>query len=115
MTYTDFIFTIADIIIVQRTARKWLAVREVNSIREARDFAINTQAATSIQKVWRGYKCHMNMIYTLVHIIIVQSVARRFIARKKYERDYERHVSARKIQAWIRCSFIREGYVLLIS
>ena len=72
MTYTDFIFTIADIIIVQRTARKWLAVREVNSMREARDFAISTHAATSIQKIWRGYKCHMAMIYTLVHIIIVQ-------------------------------------------
>lgn len=57
---------------MQRTTRKWLAVREVNSMRDARDFAISTQAATSIQKVWRGYKCHMEMIYTLVNIIIVQ-------------------------------------------
>ena len=56
-------------------------------------------------------KSYQNMIFSS----FPQSVARRFIARKKYERDHERHVSARKIQAWIRCSFIREGYVLLIS
>ncbi len=56
---------------------------------------------------------------TSYHFIFIysfpQSVARRFIARKKYELNYERHVNARKIQAWVRCTFIREGYVLLIS
>ena len=56
-------------------------------------------------------KSYQNMFLSLFS----QSVARRFIARKKYERDYERHVSARKIQAWIQCSFIKAGYVLLIS
>ena len=74
-TYTDYLFTIADIIIVQRTMRQWLACRRVNEMRRIRD----NHAAVCIQKIWRGYSSHMNMILSLVNIIIVQ--VRRLISR----------------------------------
>ena len=62
---TNLIFALADIIIVQRTVRQWLAVKELKSLQwEA--------CATKIQTLWRGYKARMGMLYRLVDIIITQ-------------------------------------------
>ena len=62
---TNFIFALADIIIVQRTMRQWLAVKELNLLKK-------NVRATKIQAVWRGYKAREMMLYDLVDIIIVQ-------------------------------------------
>jgi hypothetical protein len=62
---TDFIFALADIIIVQRSVRQWLAVKELKDLKqEAR--------AIKIQCLWRGYKARLTLLYSLVDIIIVQ-------------------------------------------
>ena len=74
--YTDFIFSIADILVVQRTLRRRLATRQVQSMREAK-------AVTVIQSNWRRYNVQMSVLYKLVHIIIVQSVIRRHQASIK--------------------------------
>ena len=66
--YTDYIFTMADIVIVQRTVRHWLAV----SVTERLRIGKVDRAAAKIQSVWRGYKGHLSMLVTLVNIIIVQ-------------------------------------------
>jgi hypothetical protein len=60
-----FILVLADILVMQRTVRGWLAARQVKSIQQG-------EGATKIQRHWRGYKARVVMLYRLVHIIIVQ-------------------------------------------
>jgi hypothetical protein len=61
----NFIFALADIIIVQRTVRQWLAMKELKLLKKG-------MRATKIQAFWRGYKAREMMLYDLVDIIIVQ-------------------------------------------
>jgi len=92
--HTDFIFTVADIVIAQRTVRHWLAVRRVTELRER-------QAATKIQSHYRAHSCHMTYLYSLVNIIIVQSVVRRRLVVKEYPRLLmEQEASTRLQAAW---------------
>lgn len=72
--YTDYIFALVDILVVQRTVRQWLARRTVTGMRKE-------NAATQIQATWRRYRAQKVLLYSLVHIIIAQSVARRFLSR----------------------------------
>ena len=63
--YSEFIFALVDILVVQRKVRQWLAVRKINKLRQKR----NT-------------------------IILVQSIARRFLVKKEVEvrrKNYERN------------------------
>ncbi|VEU44142.1 unnamed protein product [Pseudo-nitzschia multistriata] len=75
-SYSDFVFAIVDILVVQRTARQWLASRKTNKLREER-------AATVLQSAWRRKKAQFNLLYSLVSVIIVQSVARRFLTKNE--------------------------------
>lgn len=72
--YTDYIFALVDILVVQRTARQWLAKRRANQIRKE-------NAAIRVQACWRRHKAKSTLLFSLVHIIIAQSVARRYLAR----------------------------------
>jgi IQ calmodulin-binding motif len=63
--YTDYIFALVDILVLQRSMRKWLAKKEVQNIRR-------TLAAVKIQAQWRRQTALIGMLYDLVHIIIVQ-------------------------------------------
>lgn len=74
--YTDYIFALVDILVLQRSMRKWLAKKRVNSMLQER-------AAVKIQAQWRRQTALIGMLYDLVHIIIVQSLVRRFLARKQ--------------------------------
>ena len=73
--YTDYIFALVDILVLQRSMRKFLAVKRVNSTRR-------NKAAIKIQAQWRRQKALIGMLYDLVHIIIAQSIIRRFLAKK---------------------------------
>ena len=83
--YIDYIFTIADVVMVQKMARGWLAKRRFEAIKVQRAEERIYNAAISIQKVWRGYQAQMDMLFTLVHIIIAQSVIRRRIAIMRFK------------------------------
>ncbi len=72
--YTDYIFSLVDVLVVQRTARQWLAKRRANEIRKE-------NAAVKVQSCWRRHKARVMLLFSLVHIIIAQSVARRYLAR----------------------------------
>jgi hypothetical protein len=90
--YTDYIFLIVDVLVVQRKIRQWLAIKKVNNVRREK-------AALDIQRTWRMRKAQVNLLYSLVHIIMVQSVARRYlskgiIAERKVE--YEKALAACK-------------------
>jgi hypothetical protein len=103
--YTDYIFTVVDVLVVQRTIRQWLAVKKTKALRVEK-------AAVAIQSHWRSHKSKMTLLYTLVHIIVAQSVARRYLSiiavqRRKKElvevakEDQFRDASAMTIQkAW---------------
>lgn len=76
--YTDFIFVIVDILVVQRKTRQWLAVRNADKLRREK-------AATFLQSAWRRNRAEVNLLYSLVNIILIQSTVRRFLAKKEVE------------------------------
>lgn len=63
--YSDFIFMIVDVLVVQRIARQWLAKRMVNALQKE-------LAAVVIQRNWRRCIAQTQMVFTLAHIIVVQ-------------------------------------------
>lgn len=77
-SYTDYIFMIVDVLVVQRMVRQWLAVRKAKQLRM-------DKFATRIQSVWRRHKAQVKLLYSLVHIIVVQSCARRYLSRFSVE------------------------------
>jgi IQ calmodulin-binding motif. len=70
--YTDYVFTLADIIIVQKTVRAHQARRRVALMAKDRKERNENAAAIVIQKNWRAYSAQMEMLFNLVHIIIAQ-------------------------------------------
>lgn len=100
--YTDFVFTLADIIIVQKTFRASQARKRVAIMAKAKEKQNQYNAAVTIQKKWRGYSAQMEMLFNLVHIIIVQSIIRRRIAIIKYQPRKLEHRAAIKIQRFWR-------------
>ena len=100
--FTDYIFSLADVVVAQRTARAWLAKRRTQELREVK-------AATTIQSMYRGNKVQMTYLYTLIHIIIVQSIFRRRAALIKYQHHLAKVSAARKFQAAWRGYVSRGG------
>jgi IQ calmodulin-binding motif len=95
--YADYMFTIADIVIVQTCMRSWLAKRELIDIRHARD----SQFVKPFQSLWRGYCARKKYDRQKHHIVICQSVLRRFVAWSKYMKALTEKYAAETIQrAW---------------
>lgn len=116
--YTDYVFTLADIIIAQKTVRGFIARKKVAKMRSDRTELIRYNAATMIQSNWRRYTAQMEMLFNLVHIIIVQSIVRRKIALIKYKPRVLEYRAARTIQtAWrtyTRKKYFMENYCATI-
>jgi hypothetical protein len=74
--YTDYIFALVDVLVVQRTARQWLAKQNVLKLRKE-------IATLKVQTQWRRYSAQMHMLYDLVHIIMIQSLMRKKLAQPK--------------------------------
>lgn len=100
--YSDYVFSIADILVVQRTVRGWLSRRQALQRR-------HDKQAIKIQTQWRRYKAQMSTLYELVHLIIVQSVTRRWLALKRVRRLRREIWAAGKIQArWRMRSWVKQ-------
>ena len=106
--YADYMFSIADIVVVQKLARRWLAKREAKKVRvlqrekaatkiqtKWRCFVDETEyvvmkyeyyAARTIQSHWRRFWCFSNFIIALDCSIQVQAVFRGYLQRKKIAR-----------------------------
>lgn len=69
--YTDFIFSLVDVIVVQRTVRQWLAKREAG-------LRLRERSAVKLQSNYRRYKAQMRLLVSLMHIIQVQVSTARF-------------------------------------
>jgi hypothetical protein len=91
--YTDYVFLIVDVLVVQRKIRQWLAIQKVQGMRKEK-------AAVVVQTSWRRHQAQRNLVLSLANIIIVQSVARRFLSKSTV---VERKNEAAKMRA------IREG------
>lgn len=96
--YTDYIFCLVDILLVQRVSRRWLAIQEARRRRLS-----NT--AIMIQKRWRIYRSRMRLYQDLANVIRVQSVARRYLAQsavyqRKVEKFEEAEAAIRIQAAW---------------
>lgn len=77
--YTDYIFALVDVLVVQRTARRWLAIRAAQRKKHER-------AAIKIQAIWRKCQAQSDLILSMVQIIVAQSVARRYLSRFAVQR-----------------------------
>lgn len=66
--YADYMFTVSDIVVVQSQVRCWLAARERARMEHARE----VEAATDIQRHWRGSLGRDEAIMRLIEIIICQ-------------------------------------------
>ena len=109
-TYTDYIFTVVDVVLVQKTCRRWLGKRRAANIK-------TTTAVTKIQAQWRRFHAQMKMLYDLVHIIMVQSIVRRHLAKtavwkRRIEHD-DKSVRAVRIQAAWRGFWQFSHYVIM--
>jgi hypothetical protein len=108
--YTLYIFSMADIIVVQRAFRMWQAKMKVDAMRRQKkarvlNYRMNS-CATTIQSFWRRFAAQSEFVSQLVNIILIQvsnsattvspnlqltivssgfcfqSMARRYLARK---------------------------------
>jgi hypothetical protein len=108
--YTDYIFALVDVLVVQRTVRRWLAQRKACEIRKHR-------AAVILQSDWRRFSSQMALLYSFVRIIIVQSLARRFLARNALQNkqiEIEAEIAAAiKIQAFWRGFWSFSHFVII--
>ena len=80
--YTDYVFTLTDIITVQKLIRGHQARTRASELSDQRTKEREHNAVVTIQKTWRGYTAQMEMLFTLVHIIIVQ-------VRSNYQKYHE--------------------------
>jgi len=82
--YTDYVFALVDIIVVQRKVRQWLAVRKANALREEKSSKLEN-AATKIQKTWRGFWGFSQYIIVQYEVTRLQAIVRGKLARENYQ------------------------------
>lgn len=99
----NYLHYLADVLIVQSTARRWAAVNEAKERRrelehvsakeiqaKSRGFLVRNRikqqdAALSIQKTWRGFVGYAEYMFTIADIVIAQTQARCWAARRKHQ------------------------------
>jgi len=115
MNYLHFL---ADVLITQSAARRWFARREIYAMREdtvtklqsfgrmcvAKRAAKKIRSAILLQKTWRGFVNFADYMFTIADIVILQSLARRFIAKRNAtrRRDIRADCAVRSIQKMTR-------------
>jgi hypothetical protein len=85
--YTDFIFALVDIIIVQRTIRRFLAKRKVEDMRRKAFLAhedLQERSSIKIQAAWRGFWLYSHFLILRYEAVRVQAVVRGRLAQRRY-------------------------------
>lgn len=68
MASIDYIQTISDVVLVQSVARKLFSLKRLDVLRKEKDqlkWRVESDAATTISSVWRGFACSKEYIYTI--------------------------------------------------
>jgi myosin heavy subunit len=86
----NYLHYLADILIVQSAVRRWRATKLVSGYRRK----AQGEAATKIQRYWRGFRCYADYMFTVADIVVVQSRVRCWLAKRKraqmkHDRDQE--------------------------
>jgi oligoribonuclease (3'-5' exoribonuclease) len=81
-------------------------------IQVARKKAKEDAAATMIQSIWRSFVCYKEFSYSIIDVVIVQSVARRWVAKQLAQRLRTEHYAAITIQSKVRGRIVYLRYML---
>jgi IQ calmodulin-binding motif len=63
--YTDYVFVLVDVLVIQRSVRRWISLRKAYVMRQER-------AACAIATNWRRHRAQKTLLLDLMHIILVQ-------------------------------------------
>jgi hypothetical protein len=112
VSYAEYMFTIADIVIAQTQARCWVARRKRKVLSDKRDM----RAASKIQTLWRRCAARTAKHQKLQKIVICQSVVRRIIAQTRLRQDLLEKYCAETIQRlWIAYGIRQDEKAAVIS
>jgi hypothetical protein len=104
--YTDYIFCLVDIMLLQRSARSWLAQKKVKELKMER-------SAVMIQKHWRAYRAYAKYVFALADILRVQCMMRSWFARREAQ-SRRIELSAVKIQRQWRRFTVYTNYMFVL-
>lgn len=108
--YTDYIFTVSDIIAAQKTARRYLARKQYawqiqnNLLLRKEQF----RASALIQKTSRGFICRQRYWYTLGCTMQIQSWIRGRLVYRRVQREKKARL---KLQCFARRCLSRQQYL----
>lgn len=110
VSYTDFVFTLSDIVAAQRIARGYLSRKKYHgAIRSNIDkMKGKLNGAVAIQRIYRGFQARQNYWYTLGCTMQIQSWWR---GRRVYRRIQMEANAILMLQCFARCSLARQEYM----
>ena len=104
--YTNYLFSLCDIVKVQSICRRWLAQKKAKEICYQKASA----SAVTIQTAWRGFYSYTCFLITLSEIVRLQRFTRQYLERKRYQ-----SIHATKIQNTWRCFCSKKSYNYTIT
>lgn len=110
VSYTDFVFTLSDIVAAQRIARGYLSRKKYSGIIRSNIDKMKTRwnGAVAIQRVFRGFQARQNYWYTLGCTMQIQSWWR---GRRVYRRVQKEANALSTLQCFARCCLARQEYI----
>lgn len=108
--YTDYVFTISDIIAAQKVVRRYIARKKYSGIIKDRVAAFRraSTASTGIQKLCRGFIVRQRYWYILGCTMQIQRWARRRMASRRIVREGRARL---RLQCFARRCFARQEYL----
>jgi len=108
--YTDFVFTLSDIVAAQRIARGYLSRKKYAGVIRSNIERKNDQMqrAVAIQRMYRGFQARQNYWYTLGCTMQIQSWWR---GRRVYHMVKKQFNAILVLQCFVRCSLARQEYM----
>ena len=101
---------------MRRQRKMFLFVHNARLALEAQLKAETEEAAAlTLQTFWRGSSCRANFCNTVIDVVIVQSVVRRWSGIQRVKSMQAKRNAATKIQSWIRGCFDYFDYMLVLS
>lgn len=108
--YTDFVFTLSDIVAAQRIARGYLSRKTYAGVIRSNIERKNDQlkGAVGIQRIYRGFQARQTYWYTLGCTMQIQSWWR---GRRVYRMVKKQANALLVLQCCVRCSLARQEYM----
>jgi len=110
VSYTDFVFTLSDIVAAQKIARGYLSRKKYcGAIRSnIAKRKVKSNRAVAIQKIFRGFQARQNYWYTLGCTMQIQSWWR---GRRVCRRIQKEANALLMLQCFARCSLARQEHM----